>query len=361
MNFNVFIVLLLGIAVGFVQCAGTGSQDASSGLTIEGVVENIQPNQSLYIFLDQIETRRFNPIENQAVKNGSFKFNIEPSETPVVYQVRLGNKKLFFSNEDNSKHIKLTFDALDMNQTNYEISGSPSGAVAKDMYKAFMSQMVKPNNNAQNLVKGQFPLLESYLTRNMLKASNASLPAHKKAYTALQKALPQHDMTLEYASYIKQMQSKVRQQVGNRNSGTVKVGELAPDISLPNPKGEIMTLSSLKGKVVLVDFWASWCGPCRKVGNPKLVKLYKKYDKKDFAIFNVALERGNSNVRWENAITKDGLVWPHQVVDRDRKFSPIYGASRIPRVYLIDKEGKLAAINPRGAALDAKIDELLQG
>ncbi len=75
---------------------------------------------------------------------------------------------------------------------------------------------------------------------------------------------------------------------------------------------------------------------------------------------NVALERGANNAKWVDAIEKDGLVWPYQVVDKNRQFSPLYGASRIPRIYLVDKEGKIAAINPQGADLEKTINQLLK-
>ena len=75
---------------------------------------------------------------------------------------------------------------------------------------------------------------------------------------------------------------------------------------------------------------------------------------------NVALERGPSNAKWESAIEKDGLVWPYQVVDKDRQFSPLYGASRIPRIYIIDKDGNLAAENPQGPELERTIEKLIK-
>lgn len=136
------------------------------------------------------------------------------------------------------------------------------------------------------------------------------------------------------------------------------VGSGVPEISLPNPEGEIVPLSSLRGKVVLIDFWASWCKPCRQE-NPNVVAAYQKYKDKGFTVYGVSLDKSKSS--WVNAIAQDNLTWTHV---SDLKFwqseaARAYGVSSIPFALLIDKEGKVIGKNLRGAALAQKLAEVL--
>lgn len=135
------------------------------------------------------------------------------------------------------------------------------------------------------------------------------------------------------------------------------VGQSAPEIKLPTPEGTEVALSSLKGNYVLIDFWASWCGPCRRE-NPNVVKVYNKYHDKGFEIFSVSLDRDKDS--WVAAIEKDGLTWTHV---SDLKFwqsvaAKKYGINSIPATLLLDKEGKIIAKNLRGEALEEKLAEL---
>lgn len=136
------------------------------------------------------------------------------------------------------------------------------------------------------------------------------------------------------------------------------VGAIAPDIALPSPQGDTLRLSDLRGKVVLIDFWASWCGPCRRE-NPKVVRMYKAYKDQGFEIFGVSLDANKS--AWEQAIEKDGLSWQH-VSDLRRWRSAAaqtYGVSSIPATVLIDREGRIVARNLRGALLESKLAEVM--
>jgi len=138
----------------------------------------------------------------------------------------------------------------------------------------------------------------------------------------------------------------------------VTIGQEAPEISLPNVAGNTITLSSLKGKIVLLDFWASWCGPCR-AANPGIVKLYKKYKEQGFEVYAVSLDE--SKKKWINAIKKDKLTYT-QVIDVNVWESSValnYGIEAIPRNFLIDKTGKIVAIDLEGAALEKMIKSLL--
>jgi len=135
-------------------------------------------------------------------------------------------------------------------------------------------------------------------------------------------------------------------------------GQVAPEINLPSPDGNNIALSSLKGKVVLVDFWASWCGPCRKE-MPNVVKAYAKFKNKGFEIYGVSLDQEKE--RWVEAIKKDGITWP-QVSDLkqwDCEPAKQYGVTGIPYTVLLDKEGKIIAKNLRGDELEKKLEEIL--
>ncbi|MCW3080327.1 TlpA disulfide reductase family protein [Segetibacter sp.] len=137
------------------------------------------------------------------------------------------------------------------------------------------------------------------------------------------------------------------------------VGSKAPDISLPNNKGEIIKLSSLKGKVVLLDFWASWCGPCRQ-SNRKMVSLYKQYKDKGLEVFAVSID-GNKNA-WSNAVQQDKTEWL-QVIDvkaeRGNELTQTWNLQYIPSTFLIDKEGTIIAAGPQKDELEKWLKRLL--
>lgn len=140
------------------------------------------------------------------------------------------------------------------------------------------------------------------------------------------------------------------------SSFSQKEGEKAKEISLPNQSGKQVTLSSLKGKVVLIDFWASWCGPCRRT-MPDLKKLYEKYKDKGFEIYGVSLDADAA--AWKRAIKTDGITWT-QVNDAPGKVAGDWNINYIPQTYLIDKTGKIVAAEPSHEELEALLQKLLK-
>jgi peroxiredoxin len=143
--------------------------------------------------------------------------------------------------------------------------------------------------------------------------------------------------------------------------GQVKLDQQAPEISLPDLNGKTINLSTLKGKVVLLDFWASWCLPCRK-NNPSLVKLYEKFKEQGFEVYSVSLDSKEKD--WKKAVEQDNLKWPLNVYDKKgwyAKSTYDYGVDSIPLNFLIDKEGKIKGINIPHNDLESKIDQLLKG
>jgi peroxiredoxin len=151
----------------------------------------------------------------------------------------------------------------------------------------------------------------------------------------------------EYFGYMQQQKS------------ALKLGQPAPDFTLPDPDGKMISLSSLKGKYVLVDFWAAWCGPCRQE-NPNVVAAYKQYSNKNFTILGVSLDKAKEP--WLKAIKDDQLTWTHV---SDLKYwesivVPMYNIQGIPFNVLLDPQGNIIATNLRGTSLQAKLSEVIK-
>ncbi len=139
----------------------------------------------------------------------------------------------------------------------------------------------------------------------------------------------------------------------------IKVGAAVPEISLPDVKDSVINLSSYKGKVVLIDFWASWCGPCRQA-NPSVVRLYKKYKGQGFEVFGVSLD--NKKAAWVKAIKQDKIKYV-QVIDTGGWNSTVaatYGVEQIPTNFLLDRNGNVVAIDAEGKELDKLVKDLLK-
>jgi thiol-disulfide isomerase/thioredoxin len=142
-----------------------------------------------------------------------------------------------------------------------------------------------------------------------------------------------------------------------KRMGAFVVGGEAPDFTMNQVDGTPLSLNSLRGKVLLVDFWASWCGPCRRE-NPHVVALYQKYKDKGFEILGVSLDKTQEN--WVNAIQSDGLIWKHvsDLKGWGNEVAKMYGISSIPHTILLDKQGKILARGLRSAQLEQELHKI---
>lgn len=181
----------------------------------------------------------------------------------------------------------------------------------------------------------------------------SQLDGLKELKRGFEEAYPTNPMTLNIAKQVDQVEKDYKDYINFTKNN------IAPEISLQNPEGEVLNLTDLRGKYVLIDFWASWCGPCR-MENPNVVRVYNEYKDKNFDIFSVSLDQDMT--KWKKAIAADGLSWPNHVSDLQGWNSavvPSYGIKGIPHTVLIDPEGKIVATNLRGPMLEKKLKEVL--
>jgi len=198
-------------------------------------------------------------------------------------------------------------------------------------------------------IKALIPQMGSHLVA--LWATNF-LPAEKEMASLeeianrLAKARPNHPQVRQFVNNLQRLQG-------------VNEGAMAPEIKLATPAGPDLALSSLRGKYVLIDFWASWCGPCRRE-NPNVVKTYAAYKNKGFEIFGVSLDQDRA--AWLKAIEADQLVWKH--VSDLKYWSSVaalaYQVNAIPQTFLLDRDGRIIAKGLRGAALDQYLAQLFK-
>lgn len=240
---------------------------------------------------------------------------------------------LAFFGCDNSKQVGLRKGKAKNLETQTD---SMAYAIGQDIGEAYKRQGV--DINAEALVNG------------LIAASSESESLlSTEAKTALVNEMMQE---------VRKQQMAQQQQTNTNSNAAVQVGKEAPNFTLDTPDGEAVSLSDLRGNYVLIDFWASWCRPCR-MENPNVVRVYNKYHEKGFEILGVSLDR--TKAAWLQAIEKDGLTWMHV---SDLKFwnsaaAQLYGVRGIPYTVLVDPEGNVIAQNLRGASLESKLAELL--
>ena len=192
---------------------------------------------------------------------------------------------------------------------------------------------------------------DSYMSLQALRGMGGPYPdvsLLQPKFDALAPALRESKAGLTYQKYLNVLK-------------TVAVGAVAPEFAEADTNGKMVSLSSFRGKYVLVDFWASWCGPCR-AENPNVVKAYNNYKDKNFTILSVSLDRPGKRDAWVKAIKNDGLAWNHisDLKFWDNDAAVLYGIKAIPQNLLLDPNGKIIARNLRGEDLQHKLNELLK-
>ena len=378
------LLILLVVTLVFASC----NESKETGYVINGNAEGI--HNGVRVRLAQIDEKGKQVIKDSAVVMDG-KFNIKGAvEEPGVYFLSAdgtpGNMVFMLENSD----INIDFNSK------MPMDSKVTGSESNKSYEDFQNGMLEFRKEGEAIMKrfqelGQEPAPE---TRDSIKKAMDNMRQRQLAYPLsfvennndsyfslnliqLESSRPTFDV-VKYKEIFESFpanlkESKRGQIVKQRLDELYKeyekiahldVGKIAPNFESKTPEGETVSLNDLKGKVTIIDFWAAWCGPCRRE-NPNVVKVYEQYHDKGLEIIGVSLD-GAPNQKdpkkaWLDAIEKDVLEWNHlsSLMYFNDPVAKQYNIKSIPATYILDQEGKIVAKNLRGAALELKIKELL--
>lgn len=379
-----FITYSLGIAaLVFSACSSPQNQGEQFTITVPG-------DAGMQVQISKIEGNTMSMDSTLSHTDGAYRF-ASTTEQPAFYNVNINGKPhmLILSNGESveiisdpaspyyelkgssehsekmaelSRDMSLFMDKIDSLQSHYSSLVQSVGQEEREQliadFDAAAGEMIDANTER----------LRSFIENNL--SSPAVVPALYQQVSGLKFLDPDKDLDL-FEKVLSSMQEnypeaaftkQLAQEIASQKSHAI--GAKVPEFELPNPAGEMVNIRSFEGKVVLIDFWASWCGPCRRE-SPNLVRAYKRFSDKGFDIVSVSLD-GTQRQReprksWLAAIEKDGLsAWTHisDLKGWNTSVRPLFQFDGIPHTVLIDAEGKIIAKNLRGRALEEKLEEL---
>lgn len=385
MRFKLILFILLTITI-------TGCLKKT--VEVSGKINN--PVKGEYIFIDELKSDRLITVDSVMVAdNGTFKLKME-TKTPAFYLLKISETNFLTMLLEPGEKIKLEAKHDSLNFP-ISISGSKGtelmagynrrlqGTINKLMglNETYMQNQTSPDlpsvvesldSMAQTYLNEMNAYTKSYIDNN-LKSLVSLVALYQQVAPSVYVLHPSKDLryfvkvdsslSLRYPDYepVKSLHEQVKEFLSNNGSAGSPAPASdqkaeAPEISLPTPKGDTIKLSSTRGSVVLLDFWASWCAPCRQE-NPNLVKAYEQYHSKGFQIYQVSLDK--TKEAWMKGIADDRLEkWIHV---SDIKYwksvvVPLYSIESIPANFLLDKEGRIIATNLRGEMLQTKLAEI---
>ncbi|MBL7936274.1 MAG: AhpC/TSA family protein [Bacteroidia bacterium] len=380
------ITLLALAAIALYSCS-TSNSGNTSGFEIKG---NLSNSKGEAVYLEKLSQTGVTSVDSATIdEKGEFLMN-HYSPSVGFYRLRISNSNFAMLVLDSAQKISVTADARDLGNT-FNAEGSPdtklfleynklaqgqkartdslenvfrtamitlkldslrADSLSKELQKPYEVMVAQYSEVLAKKIKENPNSFASIMAIQQLRPENY-LEVYKILDKGLSEKYPDNKDIKSYHAMVQQTEMMVSR------TQAIKIGAEAPELILPMPNDKELALSSLRGKVVLVDFWASWCAPCRKE-LPNVKRAYEKYKNKGFEILGVSLDKDRE--AWLEAITKEGLTWP-QVSDLkfwQSEACSIYAVQSIPYTVLIDKEGKIIATDLRGADLDKKLAEVFK-
>lgn len=333
------------------------------------------------IYISQLENlQSVTPIDTLIVENNTFVGTLKPATPQDIYILMVdgvSGQNLVFINENKDLNITLSEDNL----RNSEVISGENNQLLKEYLANQVSvseeSKAKQNEMRKAMYAGDRTKFQS-LKKELSEIKEANI-AHKKEIAqnnpnsvvslliindfVKRKSIPSSESKDLFKNLSANLKDSKSGKTLNKSIIAVNatdIGSVAPKFEAPTPNGDVLSLDDALAKVTLVDFWASWCKPCR-MENPNIVSVYQDYKDKGFTVLGVSLDKPNQKNRWLKAIEDDNLTWNH-VSNLQYWSDPVarmYGINSIPAAFLLDENGKIIAKDLRGNALRAKVSELL--